>query len=110
MTIEFNTPRGRLKEWIMTYLMNSLMDMHDKYEFLIRAQVDLREEPGKEKSCNIELTFLADSVFAHHRADSFEEACLHAVATIKQRLNEIVSNANKGKFEKPDSLEIKKSA
>lgn len=109
MNIEFNTPRDHVKEWIMTYLLNRMMAMQHRYSFISRAQVDLRENPGNEKACEIELTIFQDSVFVQRSAGSFEEACLQAVATIEERLKEIISQQKKGQNDNHNSWKMPKS-
>jgi hypothetical protein len=109
MNIEFNTPRDHVKQWVMTYLLNRMLDIHDRYPFISRAQVDLREKTGNEKSCDIELTIFQDSVFVHRSAGNFEEACLHAVSSIEERLKETNSQKKEGQSENSNGWEIPKN-
>ena len=86
MTIEFHTPQGHVKEWILTFLMRRLMQLHNRDREISRAQIYLREVEGIEKSCAIDLTIYGDSLFIHHRAASFEEACLYVLHQLEERL------------------------
>jgi hypothetical protein len=88
MTLEFNTPLGHVKEWVMTYLMNKLMEFHHRNKEITRAEVHLREQPEGQKACAIELVILGDSLLVNSLAGSFEEACLRAVTSIEMRIHE----------------------
>ena len=85
MTIQFNLPRDHVKEWVLTYVMNKLMTFHQDKP-ISRAEVNLKDEPEGEKHCDINLTIPGDSLFASQHASSYEEACLHALNMIEQRL------------------------
>ena len=86
MTIEFHTPHGHVKEWILTFLMRRLMQLHNKDPKISRAQVYLRDVEGGEKSCDLDLTIYGDCLFFHHRAASFEEACLYVMHQLEEKL------------------------
>jgi ribosome-associated translation inhibitor RaiA len=86
MTIQFNLPQRQVKEWVISYLMNKLMMFHNLDRAIIRAEVNLKEVPNQEKHCDINLTIPGDSLYASQNAATFEEAALHALNMIEQRL------------------------
>ena len=86
MTIEFHTPQGHVKEWIVTFLMRRLMQLHQKDPDISRMQVYLRDMDNGEKSCAIDLTIYGDSLLFHYRASSFEEACLYVLHQLEEKL------------------------
>ena len=86
MTIEFHTPQGHVKDWILTFLMRRLMQLYNRDHEISRAQVYLRDGEGGEKSCTIDITIYGDSLLCQHRAASFEEACLYVLHQLEERL------------------------
>ena len=86
MTIEFHTPKGKVKEWIMIYLMRQLMELHNSDENISRVQVYLREQTPGLKSCAIDVTIYGDSLFVSRSAFTYEEAVLQALAECQEKI------------------------
>ena len=86
MTIQFNVPQNHVKEWVISYIMNKLVSFYEMDRTITRAEVNLKDEPTGEKHCDVNLTIPGDSLFASQTANSFEEASLHALNAIEQRL------------------------
>jgi hypothetical protein len=86
MTIEFHTPSGKVKEWIMIFLMRKLMDLHNSDQDISRVQVYLREQSPGLKSCAIDVTIYGDSLFVSRTAFTYEEAVLQALAECQEKL------------------------
>src|SRR5437764_12579936 len=106
MTIEFHTPHGHVKEWILTFLMRRLMQLNNKDPKISRTQVYLRDVEGGEKSCAIDVTIFGDSLFFHHRAASFEEACLYVLHQLEEKLLIHISKHNQADVERVTTVTI----
>lgn len=80
MTIEFHAPHGKVKEWVIDYLKNKLVQLHHINAAISRAEVYFKEDntPGQEKICEIDLTIYGESLFTRRSAGSYEEASREA--------------------------------
>jgi len=63
MRIEFQAPKGQVKEWILNLIKRKLIDLHIMHPEIARAQVRLREPSKTQKSVSIDLTIKGASVF-----------------------------------------------
>ena len=88
MTIEFQTAKDRVKEWVMTFLLNRIMGFHYNNEDISRAQIAFRDNAGL-KSCAIDLIIYGHSLFVNRSAGSYEEASIHALKEIDDKLKEL---------------------
>ena len=89
MTIEFNAPKGQVKEWVMIYLMRKMIDIHNTDQDISRVQVVLRQQPHGLKSCVIAVTIYGDSLFVNRSASTYEEASLQALTECQNKLPEM---------------------
>ena len=86
MTIEFHTPKTKVKEWILTFLMKRMVHLYDRDRSISKAEIYLRELEGGQKSCAIDLTVHGHSHFFHRKSFSFEEAALHVLYQMEEKL------------------------
>ncbi|MDE3212657.1 MAG: HPF/RaiA family ribosome-associated protein [Bacteroidota bacterium] len=90
MTIEFETPYGKVSEKLVGYLRKEIMKLAHKRDHVARAEVSLKEDklflPPENKICSIRLTIFGDNLVAHSRASSFYGAAREAVADLNRKL------------------------
>jgi putative sigma-54 modulation protein len=103
MTIEFHSPHGKVKEWIVDYMKSKLIELHHLEPAISRAEVYLKEEPGvsaESKICEIDLTIFGESLFVRRSAGSFEEASREALDSLTADMQSQVGRRN----EPPDRI------
>lgn len=90
MNIEFHAPHGEVKEWVINYLKEQLMELHRKDKQVSRAQVYFRDQPGgpEPKVCEIDLSIYGDSLFVHRNAGSYEQAAREVLAELNRKVDE----------------------
>jgi hypothetical protein len=89
MKIEFNVPTGKVKEWVMTYLMNKLMILHNHNENISKIEVELIDAGPTDKHCAINLHISNTPVLVKRNAGTYEESCLNALIAAEEKLNEM---------------------
>jgi putative sigma-54 modulation protein len=96
MIIEFQTPQGEVKKWVLDFVRDKLVELHKRDREIVRAQVYFREMNGKknEKVCEIDLTIFGDSIFVHRKADSFEKASRMAIDDLTEKIDEQIKKRN----------------
>jgi hypothetical protein len=96
MKIEFNVPTGKVKEWVMTYLMNKLMVLHNQYEAISKIEVELIDAGATDKHCAINLHISSNPVLIKRNAATYEEASLNALIAVETKLNEAKPHQKSG--------------
>jgi|GraSoiStandDraft_4_1057263.scaffolds.fasta_scaffold362135_2 hypothetical protein len=94
MNIEFHTHGRLMKEWVVEYVREYLVQLNDVYGNISRAHVHFREETSdgsNERVCEIELTIFGISLFVHHRCDSYAQAAKQVLLTLGEKIEEILS-------------------
>ena len=90
MTIEFQTPYGKVPEDLLNFARKELMELFHIQKKISRAEVVFREDnpfiPGDNKVCEISLSIFGASLFARSCTNSFDRS---ARAVIKD-LNRLV--------------------
>jgi len=102
MHIEFHTPEAEVKDWVLTYLRDKLLEFYHRDKEISAAHVYLRQ-PGQgesDKVCEVELTIFGDSVFVRTRADSYEQASREAI----EELEKLVEEQIRKQSEPPDEM------
>lgn len=103
MNIDFHTPKHEVHSWIINYVKDQLVQLHQKDKTISKAEVFFREEKpedGGNKICEIALAILGDSVFLSRGSDSFEKASRLLMHAVNQRLDEHIKLQN----EPPDLI------
>ena len=100
MTIEFNTPESKVKEWVISYVEEKLMEFHRRIKELTRAEVSFKENDETGRSCTINLTIFGDSIFVTGSDKSFELASRKAIETLETKLDTLI----KKQAEPPDEI------
>lgn len=103
MNIEFYNPSGEVKEWIIDYIKDKLMELHHRDKEISRAQVYFKQQTTAEndnKICEIDLTIYGDSLFVHQKATSYEQAARGAITELSEKVDERISKQS----EPPDEL------
>jgi len=94
MTIEFNTPYGKVSEKLLNTIRNEVLELLHINKKISRAEVSLREEvkfmEGENKVCEIRLNIYGDDLFAHGRTDSFERSAKETIKELKHLVRQQV--------------------
>lgn len=91
MTLEFHMPQGTIHEWVVSFVRDNLVSLHDKDHDISRAEVFFREKPFgaiHNKLCEIELSIFGGSMFIQRRASSFEQAARDAIEALTEKIEE----------------------
>jgi hypothetical protein len=97
MNIEFHTHGRMMKEWVIAYVREYLLELSHIYGNISRAQVHFREEttdPSNERVCEIELTIFGISLFVHQRCDSYAQAAKQVLLILGEKIEEILATQN----------------
>lgn len=92
MTIEFQTPYGKVPEKLISQIRNKILELTHINKKIRRAEVLIKEEKnifqGGNKICEISLSVFGDNLFAHARTENFEESSKEAINTLKRLLKQ----------------------
>jgi hypothetical protein len=91
MQIEFHNPQGQVKKWVLDYVTDKLIKLHQRNKIIISAQIYYREPVAGaegEKICEIVLASYGNPLFVHRRSESFEQASRDAIADLTERIEE----------------------
>ena len=91
MTLEFHMPQGSVHEWVVNYVRDNLLDLHNKDNQISRGEVYFREKPFgavHNKLCEIELSIYGGTMFIQRRASSFEQAARDAIEALTEKIDE----------------------
>lgn len=103
MNIEFHNPKDVVKEWIIIYIRDKLMELYQRDKEISKAQVYFKEQISSEnnnKICEIDLTIYGDSLFIHCKATSYERAARDAIQELTQKIDEQIKKHG----EPPDQI------
>lgn len=103
MNIEFHNPKNDVREWVIGYAKDKLVELHKRDKEISRAQVYFKRKntaQPDDKVCEIDLTIYGDSLFIHCSANSYEQAVRHAIQELTQKVDEQISKHS----EPPDEL------
>src|SRR5436190_23673163 len=94
MNIEFHTHYQLMKEMVIEYDREHLVQLNNIYGNISGAHVHFREETSdgsNERVCEIQLTIFGISLFIHHRCDSYAQAAKQVLLTLGEKIEEILS-------------------
>ena len=98
MTIEFYTPEGEVREWIIKLIKDQLTELHRKNKKISRAEVHFRDQKTI-KVCEIELITFGESIIIQRFAGHYDEAASAALTELKSKMEE-----SKMRNESPDKV------
>ncbi len=102
MNIEFHTPHGQIKEWILNSTRDKLLEFHLRDKEISKATVYFKEQAGpkrEEYACEILLSIFGDSIFVRRSADSFEQAAMLVLTELSEKVDKIIKQR-----ETPDEI------
>ena len=83
MTIEFQTPYGKVSEKLIAFLRNEILNLSHKIKNISRAEVLLKNDAAifndANKMCRIKLTMPGTHLSAQHRTENFEKSAREAI-------------------------------
>ena len=99
MNIEFYTPEGQVREWIINYVKEQLMKLYKRNKKIARAEVYFRDQ-GNQKVCEVDLSMYGESMLVHNMADSFDKAAREVLQELTRKIEEQLKTKN----EPPDEI------
>ena len=87
MTIEFQTPYGKVSEKLLVFIRSELLGLTHIHKKIKRAEVVLKDEAaikGKNKVCAISLSIYGASLFARSCTESFEQSVKTSINDLKR--------------------------
>jgi putative sigma-54 modulation protein len=104
MTIEFQTPYGKIPEKLVNKIRNKILELSHMNKDIARAEVLLKADEsiirGENKICEIRLTVYGDDLFIHTRTENFEKSAKEAIKELKKMVKQQV----KKQKEPPDEI------
>ncbi len=98
MTIEFQTPYGKISEKLIMDIRNEVLKLSHKNKDILRAEVLLREDntiiTAENKVCEIRLTVYGDDLLTHARTEKFIKSAKEAIKKLKKLVNLQVKKQN----------------
>ena len=88
MNIEFSMPEGMVKEWLVDYVRDKLIELHHENPELSRAHIIFRSHDNtlSEKICELEIPSYGLPIYIHRAASSFEEAVREVLVDLRDKL------------------------
>jgi ribosome-associated translation inhibitor RaiA len=104
MTIEFQTPSGKVPEKIVSEIRDEILGLSHFYKHISRAEVVLREDgniiSAENKICEIRLTVYGDNLLARTITENFKQSSKEVI----KELNRMVKQQSKRQKEPPDEM------
>ncbi|MGZ8557441.1 MAG: hypothetical protein ACXWWC_03870 [Chitinophagaceae bacterium] len=95
MTIEFQTPYGKIPEKLVSKIRNEILKLSHINRDISRAEVLLKVEdtisPADNKVCEITLIGHGDDLFSHSRTVNFRKSAKEAINELKVMINQQVA-------------------
>jgi len=92
MTIEFQTPYGKIPEKLVSKIRNEILELSHINKDISRAEVLLKVEetisPADNKVCEIRLTGSGDDLLSHSRSVNFRKSAKEAINELKKMLKQ----------------------
>ena len=83
MTIQFQTPYGKVSEKLIAFLRNEILNLSHKIKNISRAEVLLKNDTAifndANKMCRIKLTMPGTHLSAQYRTENFEKSAHEAI-------------------------------
>jgi hypothetical protein len=99
MNIEFYTPASQVKEWVINYIKEQLIELHNRNKIISRAEVYFRDQ-NAVKICEVELSIYGNSISVQRSADKYENAAREVVKELTAKMEEQAKMRN----EPPDEI------
>ena len=109
MQIEIHAPQGQVKEWLIDFVKEQLIQLHQKDKDISRAQVYFREQDDgliKDKVCAMDLSIYGDSLSIHRKAASYEQAVREVLASLKEKIDVQLQKQNEPPGELTSTVKI----
>ena len=103
MNIEVYTPGNEVKEWLVSYVRDVIIAMHDEHNEISRGEIHFRDRTTEEeagKVCEINLSIFRNSIDVSGVGNTFDEAAKKAVDDLKK----LISQTFKTNSEPPDEI------
>ena len=103
LNIEIHTPGGKVKEWLTSYVRDTMLELHRKDKNISKAQVYFWQQAktkNGDKACEIVLTFQGGSLFVYRKAYSYDKAVREVLDEVVQK----VESKIRAQYELPDEI------
>lgn len=88
MTIEFETPYGKVPEQLITFIRNEILKLSHKLKNVSRAQVLLQDDAkaptALNKVCQIRLSVRGSRLSAQSRTEDFEKSAKRVIKELRR--------------------------
>ena len=92
MTIEFETPYGKISEKLISKMRNEILKLSHQVKNVARVEVMLKEDAtivlSENKVCSIKLTIFGDNLVAHARSQTFNKAAREAIKDLERKIKQ----------------------
>ncbi len=94
MTIEFQTPYGKIPEKLVSKIRNEIVNLSHFNKDISRAEVLLKVEdtirPGDNKVCEIRLIVSGGELLSHSRTTNFTKSAKESINELKRMVKQQV--------------------
>ena len=98
MTLEFQTPSGKVSDKLLSLIRNEVLKFSHMNKDISRAEVLLKEEntiKGGNKVCEIKLAVYEDDLFVHSRSEKFEDSAMETIKELRKMVKQQVKRQRK---------------
>lgn len=98
MNIEFHTPHGEVKEWVINYVKDELIELYHRDNEIKRAEVYFNEQTDgltRYQVCEIDLAIYGELLIVERKADSYDQAVRDALKELSEKVDEQIRIRNR---------------
>lgn len=106
MHIEFHTPAGEIKEWLIEHFKEQLVQFHHYEPAISRAQVYFKHSDQDGKICEVDIPIFGNSIFIHRVSSSYEQAMQEVLQELRLKVKERYESRKELPDEVTSSVEI----
>lgn len=94
MTIEFNSPYGKVPEKLVRDIRNEILELSHMNKKISKAEVLLKEEeiffPTENKICEIRFAIYGDDLLVHARTQNFKSSAKEVIKELTRMMTQQV--------------------
>lgn len=106
MHIEFHTPAGEVKEWLLQHMKEQLVELHHYEPAISRAQVYFRYSSDRGNVVEVDIPTFGTSLFIHRTSDSYEQAMREVMEELSSKVMERYNARNEPSDEVISTVEV----
>ena len=110
MHIEFHTPVGEVKEWLVDHMKEKLVELHHYEPAIFRAQVYFKNIVGRGKVVEVDIPTFGSSLFIHRTSSNYEQAMREVLEELEFKVTQRYESRNEPPDEITSSVDVESPA